>query len=411
VTPGPAIGFGTTRLARDRFVAVGVLATVIDVGLAVGLSSSVGRLLADLLALAVAAVIARYLHARVTLRGDDLDRWIRKPTVFFAAAFVAGAIDLAMFVGLDSLGDWTAKLLAVGTAAVARAVFHRVVLFRQVRRDQGNPIDRPAPAGSVRLSLVIPAYKEERRISETIAQVRTGLAIYHDVGDLEIVVVDDGSKDATAQVARESGADQVIVQPKNRGKGAAVRLGAAAANGRTIAFIDADLAYSPDQLVAFVNAVESGYDVVIGNRHHDDTETLRKTSALRSFGSRVVNMAANLLLLGNYRDTQCGCKAFRADVAKIVLGAGRVDGFAFDLEILHLTERYGFTMRELPVEVVNSDTSTVRAVRDGLMVLGDIIRVRWAGGRGYYPSLPADALPVGRSRPTGVVDGLPPGGK
>lgn len=397
MTARPDVGFGATRPDLGRFIAVGVVATVIDVGVAVGLSGSAGRLLADLLALSLAAVIARYLHARVTLRGDELDRWIRQPSVFAATALVAATIDLAIFVGVDSLGDWTAKLVAVGAAAIVRAGFHRAVLFRHVRREQGDPIDRPAPAGSVRLSLVIPAYKEEGRISETIAQVRTGLAIYHDAGDLEIVVVDDGSNDATARVAREAGADQVLVQPQNRGKGAAVRAGVAAANGRTIAFTDADLAYSPDQLVAFVDAVESGYDVVIGNRHHDDTTTVQKTSTLRSLGSRVVNMAANLLLLGNYRDTQCGCKAFRADVAKLVLGAGRVDGFAFDLEILHLVERYGFTMRELPVEVVNSDTSTVSAVRDGLLVLGDILRVRRASRRGHYPRLPGDGqLPSGK---------------
>ena len=397
MTARPNVGFGATRPDPGRFIAVGVVATVIDVGVAVGLSGSAGRLLADLLALSLAAVIARYLHARVTLRGDELDRWIRQPSVFAATALVAATIDLAIFVGGDSLGDWTAKLVAVGAAATVRAGFHRAVLFRHVRREQGDPIDRPAPAGSVRLSLVIPAYKEEGRISDTIAQVRTGLAIYHDAGDLEIVVVDDGSNDATARVAREAGADQVLVQPQNRGKGAAVRAGVAAANGRTIAFTDADLAYSPDQLVAFVDAVESGYDVVIGNRHHDDTTTVQKTSTLRSLGSRVVNMAANLLLLGNYRDTQCGCKAFRADVAKLVLGAGRVDGFAFDLEILHLVERYGFTMRELPVEVVNSDSSTVSAVRDGLLVLGDILRVRRASRRGHYPRLPGDGqLPSGK---------------
>jgi putative flippase GtrA len=397
VTARPDVGFGATRPDPGRFIAVGVVATVIDVGVAVGLSGSAGRLLADLLALSLAAVIARYLHARVTLRGDELDRWIRQPSVFAATALVAATIDLAIFVGVDSLGDWTAKLVAVSAAAIVRAGFHRAVLFRHVRREQGDPIDRPAPAGSVRLSLVIPAYKEEGRISETIAQVRTGLAIYHDAGDLEIVVVDDGSNDATARVAREAGAEQVLVQPQNRGKGAAVRAGVAAANGRTIAFTDADLAYSPDQLVAFVDAVESGYDVVIGSRHHDDTTTVQKTSTLRSLGSRVVNMAANLLLLGNYRDTQCGCKAFRADVAKLVLGAGRVDGFAFDLEILHLVERYGFTMRELPVEVVNSDTSTVSAVRDGLLVLGDILRVRRASRRGHYPRLPGDGqLPSGK---------------
>ncbi len=403
-------GFGSTRPNPGRFIAVGILATAIDVGLAVGLSPTVGRLLADLVALFVAAVVARYLHARVTLRGDDLDRWIRQPPVFFTAAFIAGLIDLAVFVGVTSLGDWVAKLAAVAAAAVVRSVFHRSVLFRHVRREQGSRIDRPPPAGAARLTVVIPAFKEERRISETVTRVRSDLAVYHGEGDLEIVVVDDGSNDATAHVAREAGADQVIVLPENRGKGAAVRAGVAAATGRTIAFTDADLAYAPDQLVAFADAVESGYDVVIGNRHHEDTETLRGTSALRSFGSRVVNMATNLLLLGNYRDTQCGCKAFRADVAKIVFGVGRVDGFAFDIEILHLVERYGFTLRELPVEVVNSETSTVSAVRDGLTVFGDILRVRWAGRHGHYPSLAADALPSG-ALPTRPVDDQLPGGK
>ncbi|NCG23718.1 MAG: hypothetical protein GWP47_06270, partial [Actinobacteria bacterium] len=135
MTARPNVGFGATRPDPGRFIAVGVVATVIDVGVAVGLSGSAGRLLADLLALSLAAVIALYLHARVTLRGDDLDRWIRQPSVFAAIALVAATIDLAIFVGVDSLGDWTAKLVAVGAAATVRAGFHRAVLFRHVRRE------------------------------------------------------------------------------------------------------------------------------------------------------------------------------------------------------------------------------------------------------------------------------------
>ena len=104
-------------------------------------------------------------------------------------------------------------------------------------------------------------------------------------------------------------------------------------------------------------------------------------------------MATNLLLLGNYRDTQCGCKAFRSDAARAVMAAGTIDGFAFDIEVLHLVERYALTMTELPVEVVNSETSTVSAVRDGIRVLRDIFRVRRAARRGHYPVLGANALP------------------
>jgi len=106
-----------------------------------------------------------------------------------------------------------------------------------------------------------------------------------------------------------------------------------------------------------------------------------------------------LMLLGNYRDTQCGCKAFRADAGRIVMGAGTIDGFAFDIEVLHLVERYGLSMIELPVEVVNSDTSTVRALRDGAGVLLDILRIRRLSQQARYPQRAANALPIEAGRP------------
>ncbi len=377
----------STRPSPGRFAIVGAAATIVDVGIAVGLESrGVPRLPADVLALAVAAVVSLRLHGEITLRGDTLDRWIRQPVVFFTVALVAGTVDVAVFLILESVDALWAKLAAVGCAALLRAVFHRAVLFRAVRREQGSPNPRPHAPGGARLSVVIPAYKEQDRISHSIETVRDQLGALHREGDLEIVVVDDGSPDQTTAAALAAGADQVVTQPQNKGKGAAVRAGVAVATGQVIAFTDADLAYAPSQLMMFLEAIESGYDVAIGNRHHTDTETLRGTSALRSFGSRVVNMATNLLLLGNYRDTQCGCKAFRSDSARMVVDSGTIDGFAFDIEILHLVERYGLTMVELPVEVVNSDTSTVKAVRDGIGVLIDILRIRWAARRGRYPA-------------------------
>ncbi len=391
---------------------VGLIATIVDVGIAVGLESAgLARLPADLVALVLAAVVALRLHGEVTLRGDNLDRWIRQPPVFFTAAFLAGIVDVVVFVSLGSLSVLGAKLVAVAAAAVIRAGLHRSVLFRAVRREQGSPVARPPAPGKGRLSIIIPAFQEEARIADTITTTRLQLAAYDEQGDLEIVVVDDGSSDDTAAAAAAAGADLVVSQPENRGKGAAVRAGVEASTGRVVAFTDADLAYAPSQLVAFVEAVESGYDVVIGNRHHGDTKTLTGTSALRSFGSRVINMATNLMLLGNYRDTQCGCKAFRSDTAHLVLGAGTIDGFAFDIEVLHLVERYGFTMLELPVEVVNSDTSTVRALTDGVRVLLDIMRIRRAAHRGRYPIMGADVLPSASQRPSGRSAEPTPGGK
>lgn len=389
---GAAPGDADERPDARRFVLTGLIATAVDIGIAVGLLGlGFDRLTADLVALGAAAVISRLLHARYTLRGDQLDRWIRQPPVFGAVAVIAGAVDLVIFVSLGSIAALAAKCIAVGVSALIRAFFHRVVLFRVVRREQGIAVHRPPAAGRVRLSVVVPAFNEEGRIADTIHRIGAELAELD--GGVEIVIVDDGSSDATADAARAAGADQVVVQPRNRGKGAAVRAGVAVATGRTIAFTDADLAYAPFQIVAFVEAIESGYDVAIGNRHHHDTDTLTGTSALRSFGSRIVNMATHLLLLGNYRDTQCGCKAFRSDAGKLVMGAGAVDGFAFDIEVLHLVERYGLSMVEMPVEVVNSDTSTVSAVRDGLRVLRDIVRIRQLARRGHYPSSQANALP------------------
>ena len=391
-------GENAERPNARRFALAGVGATVVDVGVAVGLvSAGLGRLPAGAAALVIAAIVSRILHARYTLRGDQLDRWIRQPPVFATVAIVAGVVDLAVFLGLSSLAAFPAKCAAVAISAVIRGLSHRLVLFRVVRREQSSPMRRPVPDGEMRVSVVVPAYREEARIADTVTRIRRELDVF--TGDLEIIVVDDGSPDGTADAARRAGADLVVVQPQNHGKGAAVRAGVLAARGRTIAFTDADLAYSPHQLVAFVEAIEGGYDVAIGNRHHADTDTMVGTSSVRSFGSRVVNMATSLMLLGNYRDTQCGCKAFRADAARIVVGAGSIDGFAFDIEVLHLVERYGLSMIELPVEVVNSDTSTVRALRDGAGVLLDILRIRRLSQQARYPQRAANALPIEAGRP------------
>lgn len=382
-------------LALGRFFAVGIVAAAVDVGLAVGLvEAGLGRFLGDVVALGVAAVVARALHGRLTLRGDDLDRWIRQPPVFVTVVVVTGAVDVAVFVSLGSLSTLAAKLCALACAASLRAVTHRLVLFRAVRREQSRPAHRAVAPGGPRLSVVVPAFREEGRIAATVGSLRAELGDLDTAHDLEIVVVDDGSPDRTAEVARAAGADIVVEQPRNLGKGAAVRAGIVASTGRTVAFTDADLAYAPAQLRPMLDAVEAGWDVVIGDRHADGSEAMVGTSALRSFGSRVVNMASQIMLLGNYRDTQCGCKAFRSDVARLVSRPGRIDGFAFDIEILHLVERYGLSLKEVPVAVVNSDTSTVRAIRDGLAAGRDIIRIRWIASRGGYPPVPDGALPT-----------------
>jgi dolichyl-phosphate beta-glucosyltransferase len=236
--------------------------------------------------------------------------------------------------------------------------------------------------GAPRLSVVIPAFEEESRIAATVHRVREALAAVED--GVEIVVVDDGSQDATADEAKGAGADVVVVHPANRGKGAAVRSGMLAATGRTVAFTDADLAYAPSQLLGLLEQVEAGSDVVVGSRRHDNTTTLVRARRLREIGGRVVNGLTHAVLLGKYRDTQCGLKAFSSDAAHAIFGRSRIDGFAFDVEVFVIAERNGLSLTEVPVTVENSTRSTVRVARDAARLVRDLFRIRRWAREGRY---------------------------
>ena len=376
-----------------RFAVVGVLATAIDIGVAVALLRRGWSLpTADLVALATAAVFAHPLHRAITLRDDPFTRWMRSPGAFAAVVTTAGLVDMLVlsWVRIDGTltDDILSKATAVAAAAIVRAVAYRTLLFRVVRREQEHPVRRPLPEGTHRLTVVLPAYREADRIGDTVTRVRTELG--ERLGDtldaLQIVVVDDGSDDDTSGAAAAAGADTVVRLEVNSGKGAAVRAGVAAATGSTIAFTDADLAYSPAQIADLMTLVEDGYDMVVGSRRHTDTRTLVAAGRIREAGGRLVNLATHALLLGQYHDTQCGLKAFRADAARALFDASRLDGFAFDVELFHLAERWRLPLAEVPVEVEYSDRSTVSALSDGLRLVADLIRVRQAARRGDYPN-------------------------
>lgn len=262
-----------------------------------------------------------------------------------------------------------------------------------MRVDLGRRRDRPTPPGTHRVSVVVPAFAEADRIDHTVRALRHGLGEW--VGDdgLEIVVVDDGSPDATAAVARLAGADIVVRHETNRGKGAAVRTGVLVANGRTIVFTDADLSYGPDQIPVLVETVEKGWDVVVGSRRHTDTTTLVRAGRLREIGGRGINLLTRAVLLGHHRDTQCGLKGFRSDVARLIFDHSLVDGFAFDVEVFHLVERYHLSLAEVPVRISNSSRSTVRVARDAVRLVRDLFLVRRWAMEGRYDLTADDVLP------------------
>lgn len=240
---------------------------------------------------------------------------------------------------------------------------------------------------STRLTVVVPAFQEAERVASTILELRAAL---HEVGDdgLEVVVVDDGSTDATAEEAARAGADRIVRLDRNRGKGAAVRAGVAVASGRTIAYTDADLSYPPEQLLALLARVEAGSRFVAGSRRHVDTVTLIRGRRLREVSGRVFNLLSRLVVLGRYRDTQCGLKAFEGETAKILFGCGRVEGFAFDVELFRLAEWLGIEISEVPVTVANATSSTIRLGRDTRRMIEDLTRVRrWVRDGTYARTL------------------------
>ena len=133
--------------------------------------------------------------------------------------------------------------------------------------------------------------------------------------------------------------------------------------------------------------------VVVGSRQHVETRTVVRAGRLREVGGRVINLLTGYVLLGRYRDTQCGLKAMRSDVGRLVFGHSRIDGFAFDVELFHLVERYRLSLLEVPVEVENSTRSTVNVARDAALLVRDLFRIRRWGRLGLYEAAP-DELPL-----------------
>ena len=382
-----------------RFVVAGLVATAVDIGLLLWLANGLGWPVpaADVVAVGVATIVSWVLHGLFSFPASHLRRWYQQVRQYAAAGLMALIADVAVITVLDLWLDpqragrvLVIKIPALFAAFCVRTINYRRAMSAAVREDQREPISRPEAPGSVRLSVVIPAYNESDRIATTIERVRSDLAGPVGDGGLEIIVVDDGSSDGTAEVARTAGADRVVTYHPNRGKGAAVRAGVLEAAGRTIAFTDADLSYAPAQIVGLMEEVETGWDVVVGSRKHTDTLTVVRAGRLREAGGRLVNVMTGIVLLGGYRDTQCGLKAMRSDVARLIFTHCRIDGFAFDVEIFHLVERYRLTLVEAPVEVVNSSRSTVHVIRDAGRLVVDLFRIRTWARLGQYEVTPED---------------------
>jgi dolichyl-phosphate beta-glucosyltransferase len=238
-------------------------------------------------------------------------------------------------------------------------------------------------ARDVFLSVVIPAYNEEARITGSLERILAHLAGKPFAS--EIIVIDDGSRDATARAAAEvlEGriAHRVIKRDSNIGKGASVKQGVLEASGEVVLVTDADLSTPIEELDKFLAALESGGDIVVGSRALPDSDVRVRQSRLRQTMGRFFNLLVRLLVLGGYRDTQCGFKAYRRGAARELFSRLETAGFAFDVEILALCRKMNYGVREVPVVWLDSRPSRVRLVRGSLGMLKELWRIRRSHGR------------------------------
>jgi dolichyl-phosphate beta-glucosyltransferase len=245
--------------------------------------------------------------------------------------------------------------------------------------------------GFVDLSVIIPAYNEAQRILPTLARVHAYLSAQP--LRYEIIVVDDGSRDDTAAVVEAARIPhlQLLRQTPNRGKGAAVRMGMLAARGQIRVMSDADCSMPPEQLpklLAPITACKA--EIAIGSRYAPGAKSDVKQPWYRVWWSRLANRVIQRSLVPGVRDTQCGFKAFTAEAARDLFGRGRIDGWAFDLEILALARRANFGIAEVGVEWTDDRRSRVNPVKDMWKVIREALTIRRNLRRGVY-SLPSAA--------------------
>jgi dolichyl-phosphate beta-glucosyltransferase len=247
---------------------------------------------------------------------------------------------------------------------------------------------------SPELSIVIPAYNEEARLPRALACIRDYLAS-RGVGadEVEIIVVDDGSKDATAQIvpewSRELPSVRLVSNGQNRGKGYSVRHGMLEARGRIALFTDADLSAPIEEADKLFAALKAGNDVAIGSRALDRSLISTHQSRLRELAGMIFNGFVRLFTGLPFHDTQCGFKAFLSEPSRIVFEQQRIERFGFDPEILFLAVHHGLRCVEVPVRWAHDPATKVHVVRDSLLMFGDLIVIRWNWLLGRYSRRPA----------------------
>ena len=240
------------------------------------------------------------------------------------------------------------------------------------------------------LSIIIPAFNEEKRLPRTLSRIREYLAQRHgNLSDVEIIIVDDGSTDGTARVAEESARRmapvRLVSNGRNRGKGYSVRHGMLEARGEVALFTDADLSSPIKESEKLIAALEAGNQVAIGSRALDRSLITVRQSRFRETAGVVFNGFVRFFTGLPLLDTQCGFKAFLREPSRIIFEQQRIERFGFDPEILFLAKRHGLRVKEVPVRWAHDPATKVHVLRDSLTMFGDLLYIRWNWLLGRYP--------------------------
>ncbi len=243
-------------------------------------------------------------------------------------------------------------------------------------------MNSPAPE----LSIVIPAFNEQRRLPETLRRVRAYLEARR--ADAEVIVVDDGSRDATAALVEARRGEfpglRLVSNGVNRGKGYSVRHGMLEARGRFALFTDADLSAPIEEAGKLIDALET-YDVAIGSRAMDRSLITVHESPFREFAGIIFNKIVRSILWLPFVDTQCGLKAFQRERCGVIFEQQTIERFGFDPELLYLARRHGLRAVEIPVRWGHSPATKVNMLHDSIQMFIDVFTIRWNSLRGRYP--------------------------
>lgn len=250
---------------------------------------------------------------------------------------------------------------------------------------------------NLEISVVVPAYNEEKRIAVSLPVIWNTLAARF--SRFEILVVDDGSSDRTSEKVMEFGDSghpevRVIRYGANRGKGYAVRTGMLAAQGEIVLFSDADLSTPMEELDKLKKVLDEGYDLAIGSRALKESQIELRQPFYRVLMGKTFNKIVQLMALPGVWDSQCGFKIFKRAAAKELFGSSRIDGFSFDVEILFLARKRGMVFREVPVRWINSPESKVSPISHSLQMLKDmfVMRFKYFLGKYDYKNLCIDKI-------------------